>query len=87
MHGSRAGDVFRAFVAQFQKIDSCEEGLAGLECLGRAESWQERWPILHREHVRLSTYPFTPSGLVHRTREALLAARARRAGESSDADG
>ncbi|GAA1923823.1 GNAT family N-acetyltransferase [Nocardioides marmoribigeumensis] len=57
---------------------ACEEGLTGLEYLGRAESWQERWPIVFREHVRVSTYPFTPSGLVHRARDAALRAQAHR---------
>ena len=59
---------------------ACEQGLEATEYLGRAESWQERWPVVHRDHVRLRTYPPSLSGQVHRVHAAV---QARRSGQAS----
>jgi CelD/BcsL family acetyltransferase involved in cellulose biosynthesis len=56
---------------------ACEQGLEACEYLGRAEGWQERWPVVHREHVRLQTYPMSVSGLAHRARDGAKRARER----------
>ena len=58
---------------------ACGLGLEGVEHLGVAESWQQRWPFDVRDHATVRLYPVSAGSAVAFTADALDFVRRRRA--------